>query len=130
MPRRPITPTREEGPPLATVEECEHALHGLAARLADRDGSEHRHALDRSLSCTLRDLGVTFTGRLHDGELADINQLDAGEKADAQIKLTMSSDDLLKLVAGELHLASAWAKGHVKVDASIRDVLRLRSIFS
>jgi putative sterol carrier protein len=41
----------------------------------------------------------------------------------------MTSDDLLKLVDGELNMASAWASGRVKIDASVFDLLKLRSVF-
>jgi putative sterol carrier protein len=40
----------------------------------------------------------------------------------------MTSDDLLALVDGRLKMASAWATGRVKIDAGIRDLLKLRSI--
>ena len=46
----------------------------------------------------------------------------------AQIRLTMTGDDLVRLVGGELHFAKAWGSGRVKVQASLRDVLRLRSL--
>ncbi|MCU1658283.1 MAG: sterol-binding protein [Pseudonocardiales bacterium] len=112
---------------MASVEACEEAFHGLAAKLASANGATKQKAtLDRSLSCTLPDLGVVFAGQLKDGELRDIRQTDT---ADAQIRLTMSSDDLLTLVAGELNMASAWATGRVKIDASVFDLLKLRSIF-
>jgi putative sterol carrier protein len=112
---------------MATVEECEKAFHGLAARLDGADASAKRKAsLDRSLSCTLRDLGVTFAGQLRDGTLSGIRQV---PQPDAQVRMTMTSDDLLRLVAGELNMASAWATGRVKIDASLFDLLKLRSIF-
>jgi len=112
---------------MASVEECERAFHGLAAKLAGADPTARQKAsLDRSLSCTLRDLKVIFAGQLRDGELLDIRQVD---KADAQVRMTMTSDDLLKLVAGDLPMASAWATGRVKIDASVFDLLKLRSVF-
>jgi len=82
---------------MASVQECERAFHGLAAKLSGRDGA-----------------------------LLDIRQVD---KPDAQVKMTMTSDDLLRLVAGELAMGSAWATGRVKIEASIFDLLKLRSVF-
>jgi hypothetical protein len=111
---------------VATVEQCELALHGLAAQLAERGRSAGN--LDRTLSAHLSDLGVAFAGRLHDGLLDSIRQLPDGAPP-GQIKLTMSSDDLVRVVAGELNLAGAWASGKVKVDASMLDLLKLRSFF-
>ena len=110
---------------MATEEQCEQALHTLADRLAAADGSS-ANGFDRTLSCTLPDLGLVFTGHLHDGRLTDIVRTD---KRNAQVKLTMSSDDLLALVDGRLKMASAWATGRVKIDAGVRDLLKLRSIF-
>jgi putative sterol carrier protein len=46
----------------------------------------------------------------------------------ADIRLTMSSDDLMALTAGELSFAPAWASGRIKLEAGLRDMLRLRSL--
>jgi putative sterol carrier protein len=43
--------------------------------------------------------------------------------------MTLSGDDLLRLVDGEMNMATAWATGKVKVDAGIRDVMKLRTFF-
>lgn len=112
---------------MASVADCEHAFQTLADRLARADQSTRKKAaLDRTLSCRLRDLDVVFTGRIHDGLLSDVTRSD---DATAQVRMTMSSDDLVKLVDGTLHMAAAWASGRVKIDASMFDLLRLRSIF-
>jgi alkyl sulfatase BDS1-like metallo-beta-lactamase superfamily hydrolase len=112
---------------MATVAESEAAFDQLAQRLAGADAAARkRAAFDRTLSCTLRDLDVIFAGRLHDGLLLDIHQSDSNQ---AQIRMTMSSDDLIKLVDGKLNMAAAWASGQIKVDASMLDLLKLRSVF-
>lgn len=111
---------------MATVEECEQALADLADRLAANESAQRSVSFDRTLTCTIRDLDVIFAGRLKGGQLVDIRRAPSG---DAQIKLSMSSGDLVALVAGRLKMASAWATGRVKIDASIRDMLRLRSLF-
>jgi SCP-2 sterol transfer family len=111
---------------MATVEECERALHELAGRLAGNSGGDVRGKLeDRSLSCELRDLNVVYGGRLHEGRLVDIQRVGA---ADAQIRLSMTSDDLLAVTAGELNLGKAWATGRVKISASVFDLLKLRAL--
>jgi hypothetical protein len=111
---------------MATVEECEQAFHDLAAKLAAADDSAKKQAsLNRSISCTLRDLNVIFFGRLKDGELLDIRQVD---RTDAQVRLSMTSDVLLDLTAGRRSFASAWLSGALTVDANIFDLLKLRSI--
>jgi hypothetical protein len=111
---------------VATEDDCEQALRGLAAKLAANDPSRRKSGFDRSLTCSVRDLGVIFSGRLKDGLLLDIGRT---AKADGQVRLTMTSDDLVALVAGELKMASAWATKRVKVEAGVRDLIKLRSIF-
>jgi putative sterol carrier protein len=111
---------------MATVEECEAAMHKLADRMRSPDGADVRaKVLERSISCTLRDLGVTFAGELGEGGIEDIRQVD---KPTAKIKLTTTSDDLVAMVDGELNFAKAWSSGRLKVDASIFDLLKLRSL--
>ena len=46
----------------------------------------------------------------------------------AQVRLAASSDDLVALVAGDLTLGAAWATGRLVVEASVLDLLRLRSL--
>ncbi|WP_375482915.1 sterol-binding protein [uncultured Jatrophihabitans sp.] len=111
---------------MASLQECEQALHVLADRLAATDPARRTAGFDRTLSCTIRDLHVVFGGRLHDGLLLDIARVDA---ATGQITLDLTGDDLLALVDGSLNLASAWAGGRVKVSAGVRDLMKLRSIF-
>ena len=112
---------------MATVEQCEAALHELAARMRERGGSGDHATFERSLSCTLRDLHVTFVGRLREGQLTDIEQ--AGEAPSAQIRLDMTSDDLVAMVDGRMKFASAWAAGKIKIDARMLDLVKLRSVF-
>jgi alkyl sulfatase BDS1-like metallo-beta-lactamase superfamily hydrolase len=111
---------------VATVEQCEQALHTLAQRLADNEASRRKAGFDRTLSCTIRDLDAIFGGRLKDGQLIDIAPTTS---SDAQVRLAMSGDDLLALVDGRLKMSSAWASGRIKIDAGVRDLMRLRSLF-
>ena len=101
-------------------------LDELAARLAEIDPElRKKHSVDRTLSCHLSDLDVTFSGTLTVDGLEDVTEEPAPE---AQVRLTCTSDDLLALCNGELALASAWARGRVRIDASVLDLLRLRSL--
>lgn len=114
---------------MATVEQCEQALHTLAERLAEADNRRAPN-LERRMSCTLPDLGVTFTGELTKGQLLDIAQASSPAAAsNAQVRLTLSSDDLVALVDGTLKMAPAWASKRIKIDASVLDLVKLRSIF-
>lgn len=111
---------------MATTEACHAALERLAGRLAGVDEEDRqRHTFDRTLSCHLTDLGVTFSGRLDAGHIVDITTAEAPK---AQIRLTTTSDDLLAMTDGGLGFGSAWLSGRVRVEASVRDLLKLRSM--
>jgi hypothetical protein len=111
---------------MASVEECEKAFYRLADILAGVDEHKRSTAVpDRTLTCRVRDLDVIFGGRFRSGELVDIR---AVQRADAQIRLAVDSDDLIRLTNGDLRFARAWASGKVRVEASFRDLLRLRSL--
>jgi hypothetical protein len=114
---------------MATIDECRSALDQLSANLAKADrGVRDATAFERSLSCRIKDLGVTFTGRLGDGRIQDVTVVGGVPADKAQIRLTMTGDDLVALVGGELNFARAWGSGRVRVQASVRDVLRLRAL--
>jgi hypothetical protein len=111
---------------MASDKECRAALERLAARLATVDGDErNHHAFDRTMSAAVPDLGVTFSGVLSDGHLTGITTESAPK---AQVRLTVSSDDLIALTDGHLDFAKAWLSGRIKVEASVRDLLKLRSM--
>ena len=112
---------------MAGVEACEQALHELAARLAAAD-EEHKRkvAVDRTLTCRITDLNVVYSGHLRDGELQDIHLV---ERSDGQLRLTVSSDDLVNLVNGRLNIVSAWASGRVKIEGRVFDLIKIRSLF-
>ena len=111
---------------MASVEECEAALRDLAEVLRAVDADlRKQHAVERTLSCWVSDLKECFTARLGADGLTDIRR---GGQHDGQIRLKVSSDDLVALTKGDLSFPAAWATGRVKVDASITDLLRLRSL--
>lgn len=112
---------------MATKQECEQAFAELAAKLGDVDEKTRKKVvLDRSVAARITDLDTTFQGQLRDGGLHDIHEV---AKADAQITLTMTSDTLLALTDGSQGFAGAWASGKLKIDAGVRDLLKLRSLF-
>lgn len=110
---------------MATVAQCRQALDSIAARLAADPEAAARVNLDRSLVCEIRDLRVSFKGRLRGGTIVDLTE---GTDAKAQIRLSLTGDDLLALVAGSLNFAAAWASGRVSVKASFGDLLKLRKL--
>jgi hypothetical protein len=114
---------------MATTEECRSALDKLSDNLAQADGDvRSAAALDRSLSCHIKDLDITFTGRLSDGRIQVTGTLPGPPRDKAQIRLAMSGDDLVAVVNGELNFAKAWASGRVRFEAGFRDLLRLRAL--
>jgi hypothetical protein len=116
---------------VATKSECAQALDRLAEKLGRLDeGDRSKHELERTVSCQIPDLNVTFHGTLKDARLLNVTSYDDGAAAPkAQIRLSIPSDDLLKLVDGRLNFISAWTSGRIKVNASFGDLLKLRKIF-
>jgi hypothetical protein len=112
---------------VATPAECTVAIGALADKLAG-PGDARAANLDRSVSAEVTDLAVTFRGHLHDGLLDDITSSPTVESSGADIRLILTSGDLVALAAGDLSLGSAWLSGRVKIRASLSDMLRLRSM--
>jgi hypothetical protein len=114
---------------MKTLDECRTALDRLSENMGEAGPDAHSATLpDRSLSCRVTDHDITFTGRLRDGGIHDIETVPGAPPHRAQIRLTLTSDDLVALVDGELHFARAWGSGRVKLEASLRDLLRLRAL--
>ncbi len=111
---------------MATQQECEQALRELSTIIAGSGDSAR--TLERSVSCQITDLGVTFAGELRDGRLEDVAQTDEAHPGKADIRLRTTSDNLISLVDGSLGFAAAWSSGRLRVDASIMDLLRLRKM--
>jgi putative sterol carrier protein len=111
---------------VATIDQCIKSLEGILGDLARNPAAA---GLDRSLSCRLTDLRQVVLGRLSSGAVRDLHVVADGPAVPkADIRLTMSSDDLVALTEGDLQFASAWATGRVKLEAGLRDLLRLRKI--
>jgi hypothetical protein len=115
---------------VATKDECAAALDRLAAKMGGLDDDRRaKNSFDRTVSCTVPDLGIAFHGRMKDARLTDVVEYDAAKVPNAQIKLTIPSDDLPALVDGRLNFLQAWTSGRIKVSASFGDLLKLRKIF-
>lgn len=107
---------------MATLQECRDALAELTKDIAE---SGEDIDFDRSLSATITDLGTVLKGRLAGGAFTDIE-----EAADpsADIKLTLSSDDLVSMCRGDLNVMKAMATGKLKLQASMGDMMKLRKL--
>jgi hypothetical protein len=111
---------------VATIDESLTALQGVLGPIASNKAAE---ALDRSLSCRLTDLEQVILGRLAGGAVRDLHVVaDDPSVPKADIRLTMTSDDLVALTSGDLSFAKAWSSGRIRFEAGLRDMLRLRSL--
>lgn len=113
---------------MATAAECRKALESLTGRLADMDAKDRAAKLaDRTLSCRVPDLGVTFLTRLGPHGTDPIVEARAGAPA-AQIRFTAKSDDVVAISEDPGSFAKAWLTGRVKVEGSFMDLLQLRKL--
>ena len=111
---------------MATMDQCMKALESILGDLASNPAAA---GLDRSLSCRLTDLERVVLGRLSAGAVRDLHVVPDGPSVPkADIRLTMASDDLVALTDGRLQFGSAWASGRVRLEAGLRDLLRLRKL--
>jgi hypothetical protein len=114
---------------MATIEECRAALEKLSDNMNRAEGDVRTAAsLDRSVSCLITDLDVTFVGRMTGGRIVVQDTVQGPPREKAQIRLTMKGDDLIAMVDGELNFARAWGSGRVKLEAGLRDLFLLRKL--
>ncbi|MGA5289170.1 sterol-binding protein [Streptomyces pseudogriseolus] len=114
---------------MATIEECRAALDKLSDSMGRAEGDVRAAAsMERSVSCHVTDLDVTFAGRITGGRIDVRDTFPGPPREKAQIRLAMTGDDLVALVDGELHFARAWASGRVRLEAGLRDLFQLRKL--
>jgi predicted lipid carrier protein YhbT len=113
---------------MATAEECRMALDQLTARISQMDAKDRAaHLIDRTLSCRVSDLGVTFLTRLGPHGADPVQEISDGRPA-AQVRFTAKSDDLLAIASDPGSFARAWLAGRLKVEGNIFDLLHLRKL--
>jgi len=111
---------------MATIDECRTALEQFAENLSSNPKSVRKlQGFQRSLAADITDLSVSFNGKFDQGKLTDITD---GDNPDAEIRMIVSSDNLLKLVAGELDFMKAFTGGQVKLKANMMDLMKLRGV--
>ncbi len=111
---------------MADIDQVDAALAELVRQADDLDESTRAKIPDRSVSLLVRDLDVAYAGRLSSEGLADVAPVPVELHREAQLRLAMTSDDLIDLVGGRLGFGSGWATGRIRVDARLRDILELR----
>jgi len=111
---------------MATEQECLAAITMMTDRFNTHDAGNKRERVPRrSIGVTVLDLDITVRGDLVDGYLVNV-VTDRNHKAD--MRLICQSDDLIAMVDGELPIAQAWSSGRVRIDASLRDMMRMRAL--
>ena len=114
---------------MASVEACRAALDELSAMLAAVDADLRvRHVPERTVLCRLSDLDHAFVGRITPDGLYDLTET-TDRDASADVRVTMTSDELVALSRGDEDFLHGWLRGRIQVSASMRDLLRLRSLF-
>jgi SCP-2 sterol transfer family protein len=112
---------------MRSVEDCREALEKLAGRLAEVPAAEREEYFgNRTMSVTVSDLGVTFRSRLGAGD-DPIREAAPGDPP-ADIRLTAASDEVVSLAESPMNIARAWVSGRVKIEASMKDLIRLRRL--
>jgi hypothetical protein len=113
---------------MATAEECGAALESLTGRIAEMDAKDRAaHLLDRTLSCRVPDLGITFLTRLSPNGAEPIRQVDGGAPP-AQVRFTADSDVVVAIAADPGSFMRAWLTGKLKVQGNVFDLLHLRKL--
>jgi hypothetical protein len=113
---------------MASAAECRKALESLTGRLSGMEAKDRAAKLgDRTLSCRVTDLGVTFLTRLGPHGADPVIEARAGASA-AQIRFSAKSDDIVAISEDPASFAKAWLAGRVKVEGSIMDLFQLRKL--
>ncbi len=113
---------------MASAEECREALQTLTGRLAEMNPQDRASFFsNRSFSCYVTDLDVTFMTRFTDHGAEPVKEAGPDEPP-ADIRVTANSDDTVALAATPANIARMWMSGRVKIQASIRDLLALRRL--
>ncbi len=112
---------------MATKAEVEQQLAALMARLDGNEANVRSAIPNRKvLRCLVPDLGTAWYSVVENGHVSQPSDTPPNGRAD--ITLRLGSDDLVDLVEGRISFLSAFTSGKVRVDASIVDLLRLRSL--
>jgi hypothetical protein len=113
---------------MATANECRVALESLTGRIADMDAKDRAtHLMDRTLSCRVPDLGLTFVTRLGPDGAEPIRQAGNGA-AQAQVRFTADSDTVVGIAGDPGSFMRAWLSGKLKVQGNVFDLLHLRKL--
>ena len=103
---------------MATAEQCRDALVRLTGRISEMEAADRdANLLDRSLSCQVTDLGVTFLTRLSPRGAEPVTLATDGSPR-AQVRFAADPGSFMR----------AWLSGKLKVSGSVFDLLHLRKL--
>ncbi|MGH3278408.1 MAG: SCP2 sterol-binding domain-containing protein [Trebonia sp.] len=112
---------------MASADDCRTALQKLAGRLGELSPAERDEYFgNRTISVTIPDLSVTFVSVLGAG--ADPVREAAPDEPPADIRLTADSDEVIALCEQPMNIARAWMSRRIKIEASVKDLFRLRRL--
>jgi SCP-2 sterol transfer family len=110
-----------------SAEECREALQKLAGRLSELSPADREQYFgNRSISVTIPDLGVTYATTLGSGD-DPVREVQPGEPP-ADIRLTANSNEVVALAQQPMNIARSWMTGKIKIEASMKDLFRLRRL--
>jgi hypothetical protein len=112
---------------MASAQESQQALQKLAARLSELSPEDRDNYFgNRSISVTIPDIGVTYVTNLGTAD-APVREGAPGEPP-ADIRLTANSDEVVSLAESPMNLGRSWIAGRVKIEATVKDLFRLRRL--
>lgn len=112
---------------MISADDCRTALQKLAGRLGELSPAERDDFFgNRTVSVTIPDLGVTYVSVLGSGDDPVREALPGQPPAD--IRLTANSGEVIALCEQPMNIARAWMSRRVKIEASVKDLFRLRRL--
>ena len=112
---------------MTSAEECRLALQKLAGRLSELSPAERdQYFGNRTISVAISDLNVTYVSVLGAGN-DPVREAAPGDPP-ADIRITAKSDEVISLAEQPMNIARAWMTGRVKIEASMKDLFRLRRL--
>jgi hypothetical protein len=110
-----------------SAQDVQAALQKLAGRLAELSPEQREDYFgDRTLSVTVPDLDVTYVTRLGSGD-DPVREAEPDEPP-ADIRMTGNSAEVISLAESPMNIGRAWVAGRVKIEASMKDLFRLRRL--
>jgi hypothetical protein len=112
---------------MTSAQEVQEALQKLTGRLSDLGTAERDEYFgNRSISVTVPDLGVIYVTKLGKGD-DPVREAVPGDPP-ADIRLTANSDEVMSLAQSPMNIGRSWVAGRVKIEASMKDLFRLRRL--